>query len=50
MVFGWTYSQSKPSDVIWNQNYGHIGTGLPYAIGASVAERPASAPGDAADQ
>jgi len=38
VIFGWTYSQAKPRDVIWNQNFGHLGTGLPYAIGASVAE------------
>ena len=38
MIFGWTYSQSKPHDVIWNQNFGHLGTGLPYAVGASVAD------------
>jgi thiamine pyrophosphate-dependent acetolactate synthase large subunit-like protein len=38
VIFGWTYSQSKPRDVIWNQNFGHLGTGLPYAVGASVAE------------
>jgi thiamine pyrophosphate-dependent acetolactate synthase large subunit-like protein len=37
-IFGWTYSQAKPNDVIWNQNFGHLGTGLPYAIGASVAD------------
>jgi acetolactate synthase-1/2/3 large subunit len=37
-IFLWTYSQAKPHDVIWNQNFGHLGTGLPYAIGASVAE------------
>ena len=37
-IFAWTYSQSKPHDVIWNQNFGHLGTGLPYAIGASVAD------------
>ena len=37
-IFGWTYSQAKPHDVIWNQNFGHLGTGLPYAIGASVAD------------
>jgi thiamine pyrophosphate-dependent acetolactate synthase large subunit-like protein len=37
-IFGWTYSQAKPRDVIWNQNFGHLGTGLPYAVGASVAE------------
>ncbi|MCV7378646.1 acetolactate synthase [Mycobacterium alsense] len=38
VIFGWTYSQAKPRDVIWNQNFGHLGTGLPYAVGASVAE------------
>ena len=38
VIFQWTYSQCKPNDVIWNQNFGHIGTGLPYAIGASVAD------------
>lgn len=38
VIFQWTYSQAKPHDVIWNQNFGHIGTGLPYAVGASVAE------------
>lgn len=37
-IFGWTYSQAKPHDVMWNQNFGHLGTGLPYAVGASVAE------------
>jgi thiamine pyrophosphate-dependent acetolactate synthase large subunit-like protein len=43
-IFGWTYSQAKPHDVMWNQNFGHLGTGLPYAIGAMVAaggKRPA---------
>ncbi|MFB4309753.1 thiamine pyrophosphate-binding protein [Actinomadura sp. GTD37] len=37
-IFGWTYSQAKPHDVLWNQNFGHLGTGLPYAVGASVAD------------
>ncbi|MFF0490143.1 thiamine pyrophosphate-binding protein [Nocardia sp. NPDC004068] len=37
-IFGWTYSKAKPHDVIWNQNFGHLGTGLPYAVGASVAD------------
>ena len=37
LIFQWTYSQVKPNDIIWNQNFGHLGTGLPYAIGASVA-------------
>jgi acetolactate synthase-1/2/3 large subunit len=39
VVFQWTYSQCKPHDVIWNQNYGHIGTGLPYATGAMLADQ-----------
>ncbi len=38
VIFQWTYSLAKPHDVIWNQNFGHLGTGLPYAIGASVAD------------
>jgi acetolactate synthase-1/2/3 large subunit len=38
VIFQWTYSQAKPHDVIWNQNFGHLGTGLPYAVGAAVAE------------
>jgi thiamine pyrophosphate-dependent acetolactate synthase large subunit-like protein len=48
VVFGWTYNQAKPRDVIWNQNYGHIGTGLPYATGAmlgDLAETGQSRPG-----
>ena len=36
-IFGWTYSQYKPEDLVWNQNTGHLGTGLPYAIGAAIA-------------
>ena len=39
VIFGWTYNQAKPRDVIWNQNYGHIGTGLPYATGAMIADQ-----------
>ncbi len=38
VIFTWTYLQSKPHDVVWNQNFGCLGTGLPYAIGASVAD------------
>lgn len=30
VIFQWTYSQAKPQDVVWNQNFGHLGTGLPY--------------------
>jgi acetolactate synthase-1/2/3 large subunit len=36
-IFTWTYSQATPHDVMWNQNLGHLGTGLPYAIGARLA-------------
>jgi len=36
-IFTWTYSQACPRDVMWNQNLGHLGTGLPYAIGAALA-------------
>ncbi len=36
-IFGWTYSQYRPRDLVWNQNTGHLGTGLPYAIGAAIA-------------
>jgi thiamine pyrophosphate-dependent acetolactate synthase large subunit-like protein len=39
VIFTWTYNQAKPRDVIWNQNYGHIGTGLPYATGAMLADQ-----------
>lgn len=42
VVFQWTYSQCKPHDVIWNQNFGHIGTGLPYATGAMLADKAAT--------
>ena len=37
-IFTWTYSQARPHDVLWNQNLGHLGTGLPYALGAQIAE------------
>jgi acetolactate synthase-1/2/3 large subunit len=36
-IYAWTYSQSRPTDLIWSQNFGHLGTGLPYAIGAQLA-------------
>jgi acetolactate synthase I/II/III large subunit len=42
VIYQWTYSQAKPHDVVWNQNYGHIGTGLPYATGAMLADRAAT--------
>ncbi len=38
VIFTWTYLQCKPHDVVWNQNFGHLGTGLPYAIGASIQD------------
>lgn len=38
VIYQWTYSQCKPHTVVWNQNYGHIGTGLPYATGAMLAD------------
>jgi thiamine pyrophosphate-dependent acetolactate synthase large subunit-like protein len=36
-VFTWTYSQLVARDVMWCQNLGHLGTGLPHAIGAQLA-------------
>lgn len=36
-IYTWTYCQFNPRDSIWNQNFGHLGTGLPYAIGAQLA-------------
>ena len=35
-IYTWTYAQIRPRDSIWNQNFGHLGTGLPYAIGAQL--------------
>ena len=39
VIYTWTFNQAHPHDVIWNQNYGHIGTGLPYATGAMIADQ-----------
>lgn len=36
-IFTWAYSQLQPQDVLWSQNFGHLGTGLPHAIGAQLA-------------
>lgn len=36
-IYTWTYCQLQPRDSIWNQNFGHLGTGLPYAIGAQLS-------------
>jgi len=35
----WTgaFSQCETSDVLWSGNFGHLGTGLPHAIGAQLA-------------
>ena len=30
--------KDSPRDVVWNQNFGRLGTGLPYAVGASIAD------------
>jgi acetolactate synthase I/II/III large subunit len=35
-VYTWTCAQVTPRDSVWNQNFGHLGTGLPYAIGAQL--------------
>jgi len=37
-IFAWEHNQVKPTDLVWNQNFGHLGTGLPYAIGAALAD------------
>ena len=42
VITQFTFGQARPRDVLWNQNYGHIGTGLPYAIGAMLADRAAT--------
>lgn len=36
-IFTWAYAQFAPRDVLWCQNFGHLGTGLPHAIGAQIA-------------
>jgi acetolactate synthase I/II/III large subunit len=35
----WTgaFNQCETSDVLWSGNFGHLGTGLPHAIGAQLA-------------
>jgi len=32
-----TFNQQPDSEVIWSANFGHLGTGLPHAIGAAIA-------------
>lgn len=36
-IFTWAYGQTAPRDLLWCQNFGHLGTGLPHAIGAQIA-------------
>ncbi|MGZ5960077.1 MAG: thiamine pyrophosphate-binding protein [Rhizomicrobium sp.] len=36
-IFTWAYAQFAPRDVLWCQNFGHLGTGLSHAIGAQMA-------------
>ncbi len=36
-IFTWAFSRLVPRDVLWCQNFGHLGTGLPHAIGAQLA-------------
>ena len=36
-IFTWAYSQLQPRDAMWCQNFGHLGTGLPHALGAQLA-------------
>ena len=36
-IFTWAYGQVAPRDLMWCQNFGHLGTGLPHAIGAQLA-------------
>ncbi|MBI5940589.1 MAG: thiamine pyrophosphate-binding protein [Caulobacterales bacterium] len=36
-IFTGAYGQIAPRDLLWCQNFGHLGTGLPHAIGAQIA-------------
>jgi thiamine pyrophosphate-dependent acetolactate synthase large subunit-like protein len=36
-IFTAAYGQTPPRDLLWCQNFGHLGTGLPHAIGAQIA-------------
>lgn len=36
-IFTWAFGQLSPPDVLWSQNFGHLGSGLPHAIGAQLA-------------
>lgn len=35
-MFAGAYGQVRSSDVLWSQNFGHLGMGLPVAIGAQL--------------
>jgi acetolactate synthase I/II/III large subunit len=35
-MFAGAFSQVRSSDVLWSQNFGHLGMGLPVAIGAQL--------------
>jgi len=37
VLFQFTFAQRAARDVLWSQNYGHLGTGLPMAMGAMLA-------------
>lgn len=43
VLFQFAFAQRPARDVLWSQNFGHLGTGLPMAIGAMLAapDRPA---------
>jgi len=36
-IFTGAFGQIAPRDLMWSQNFGHLGTGLPHAIGAQIA-------------
>jgi thiamine pyrophosphate-dependent acetolactate synthase large subunit-like protein len=36
-IFTGAFGQIAPRDLMWSQNFGHLGTGLPHAIGAQLA-------------
>ncbi|MGC4235866.1 MAG: thiamine pyrophosphate-binding protein, partial [Niabella sp.] len=36
-IFTWSYGQIRPRDALWSQNFGHLGSGIPHAIGAQLA-------------
>ncbi len=36
-IWAMHYAQRQATDVLWSANFGHLGTGLPHAIGAQLA-------------